>query len=211
MIKKLLILVIVAGFCFTVMAQEQPSVGIGVKGGTPGAGVEIGFRFTPNIGTRLGLNYFTYSYDTTQEGIEYDADLTLLSIAGLIDWHPAGGSFRVSGGFLYNGNEVEGKAKGDLRIGGTDYTDVKVKAKVDFDDFAPYVGIGWDTSFGVERQWGFICDLGIIYHGIPHVTLKAEGTGIDPADVRKEKKDIEDNIKNYQWYPIITLGLIYRF
>ncbi|MCM8777514.1 MAG: hypothetical protein NC905_04550 [Candidatus Omnitrophica bacterium] len=211
MIKKLLILGVVAGFCFTLMAQEAPSVGIGIKVGTPGPGIEIGMPFTPNIGGRLGLNYFTYSYDTTQEGIEYDADLTLFSLGALIDWHPTGGSFRVTGGLLYNGNEVTGKAKGDIKIGDTEYTDVEVKTTVDFDDISPYVGIGWDTSFGTEKQWGFICDLGIIYHGAPNVTLKATGAGIDPNDVKKEKEELEDNIEDFKLYPVITLGLIYKF
>lgn len=214
MIKRLLILVAVAGLCFTAMAQEETlagPVGIGVKLGTLGPGVEIGIPFTPNICARLGLNYFTYSYDTTQEGIEYDADLTLFSIGALIDWHPTGGIFRVSGGFIYNGNEVEGKAEGDIEIGDNEYTDIEVKATVDFDEFSPYVGIGWDTSFGAEKQWGFICDLGIIYHGEPNVKIKATGTGIDPDDVEQEEEELEDNIEDFKWYPVITLGLIYRF
>ena len=205
--------IVVAGLCLTGFADEEGAArfGIGIKAGTPGAGVELSMPFTSNFGGRLGFNYFTYSYDTTQEGIDYDADLTLLSIAALIDWHPTGGSFRVSGGVIYNGNEVEGKASGDLKIGENEYTDVKAKAKVDFDDIAPYVGIGWDTSFGAERQWGFICDIGVIYHGTPNVSFTATGTGIDPADVQEEKKELEDNIEDFRFYPVITLGLIYKF
>ncbi|MCM8760317.1 MAG: hypothetical protein NC832_01170 [Candidatus Omnitrophica bacterium] len=213
--KKVIILGVVVGFCFISMAQETPSAGFGVKIGTLGPGIEIGMSFTPKIAARLGLNYFTYSYDTTEEGIDYDAGLTLFTLGPVIDWHPTGGSFRVSGGLLYNGNEVTGKAKRDLhlRIGGHEYPNATVKTTVDFDDLSPYVGIGWDTSFGAERQWGLICDLGIIYHGVPHVTLKATATEarIDPEDVRKEKKEIEDAVKSFQWYPVITAGFIYRF
>jgi len=206
--------VILAALCVTSMAQEEgPSgVGFGIKVGTPGVGVEVSIPFTTNIGGRLGVNYYTYSYDTTQEGIEYDSDLTLFSIAGLVDWHPAGGSFRLTGGLLYNGNELEGKAKGDIKIGDNEYTDAEVKAKVDFDDLAPYVGIGWDTSFGSERQWGFICDIGVIYHGTPSVSLKAEGTG--PAletDIEKEEDELKAAVDDYVWYPVITVGLIYKF
>ncbi|MCM8820546.1 MAG: hypothetical protein NC932_01145 [Candidatus Omnitrophica bacterium] len=223
MIKKLLVLGLVAGFCFTVMAQEAPSVGLGVKVGTPGPGVEIGIPFTPNIGGRLGLNYFTYSYDTTQEGIKYDANLTLFSIAGLIDWHPTGGSFRVTGGLLYNGNELTGKAKieegGTIKIGDIEYTDTEVgtlKAKADFDDLSPYLGIGWDTSFGAEKQWGFICDLGVIYHNSPNIKLTSKGGTLssDPDfldELKKEQEELEDSIEDFKLYPVITLGLIYRF
>lgn len=214
--KKWLLRVLIVGilcFSFKGFAQEEtlPSVGLGVKIGTPGVGIEVGMPFTSKIGGRLGLNYFTYSYDTKQEGIEYDANLNLFTIGALVDWYPTGNIFRLTGGLLYNGNEVKGKAKGDIKIGDNEYTDVKVKAGIDFDDIAPYVGIGWDTSFGAEKKWGFIGDIGFIYHGIPHVSFSATGTGIDPDDVKKEKEDLEDSIKKYEWYPVVTLGFIYRF
>jgi len=226
MLKRIAMgLVVATVLCITGFAQEDGSVklGVGVKVGTPGAGIEIGMPFTEKIGGRLGFNYFTYDYDTTQEGVDYKADLTLLTVAGLIDWHPTGGSFRVSGGVLYNGNEVTGKgdfsATDSIKIGDNYYTGAeigKLEAKVDFDDIAPYIGIGWDTSFGAEKQWGFICDLGLIYHGAPHVDLKSKGgtKSSDPGfleDLRKEKKEIEDNIDDFVIYPVATFGLLYRF
>jgi len=216
--------IVVAGLCLTGFAQEEGAArfGIGIKAGTPGAGVELSMPFTSNFGGRLGFNYFTYSYDTTQEGIDYDADLTLLSIAALIDWHPTGGSFRVSGGVLYNGNEAEGKAKvgaGGVDINGINYTADQVgtlKAKVDFNNIAPYVGIGWDTSFGAEKQWGFICDIGVIYQDSPNLKLTSKGGTLssDPtflANLKAQEKDTEDSIEDFRFYPVITLGLIYKF
>ena len=64
---------------------------------------------------------------------------------------------------------------------------------------------------GQKDSGGFICDIGVIYHGTPHVSFTATGTGIDPADVEEEKKKLKDNIEDFRFYPVITLGLIYKF
>jgi len=223
---KAVMLVLAAGMCFTVAAQENAGAGFAVKGGTPGAGVEISMPFTSNFGGRLGVNYLIGAYNTTQEGIEYKADLNLFSIAGFVDWHPTGGSFRLSGGLLYNGNKVEGKAKiGDtINIGDATYTAAQVgtlKAKATFADIAPYAGIGWDTSFGKGKQWGFVCDFGVVYQDSPGIKLTAKGgTLSDPdhpdyplflAELEKEQKSLEKNVKDFKWYPVITVGLMFRF
>src|SRR6056297_1721923 len=73
---------------------------VGLKVSTLGAGVEVERSFSEKFGGRVGLNYFSYSYDGTEEDIDYDFDLELLSGALLLDWHPFSGSFRLTGGLF---------------------------------------------------------------------------------------------------------------
>ncbi|MCX8082255.1 MAG: hypothetical protein N3D17_02490 [bacterium] len=225
--KKMVVkisMLLIAGLCIAGFAQEEGSVGFGagIKLGTPGPGIEVAIPFTDKFGGRINLNYFTYDYDTTQEGIKYEAELNLMTIGATIDWYPTGRGFRLTGGVFYNGNEITGKGEigpGGVNIGGTTYTSTdvgKLKAKADFDTLSPYIGIGWDTSFGGERQWGFIGDVGILYHGSPNIKLSSKGGTLsdDPtflANLKKEEKEIEDNVEDFVWYPVITVGLIYRF
>ncbi|WP_052507491.1 hypothetical protein [Desulfonatronovibrio magnus] len=85
---------------------------------------------------------------------------------------------------------------------------------IDVNDVTPYLGLGWGTNFGVDRNWFFTFDLGVLYHGSPSISLKAENPlnlDILNEDIRREIKDIESDVKNYRWYPVVALGFTYRF
>ena len=57
------------------------------------------------------MNYFTYSYDSEESGSQYELELELKSAGFFVDLHPFKQAFRITGGFLINGNEVTGNAK----------------------------------------------------------------------------------------------------
>ncbi len=204
--------------CFS-MANAQ-GVSIGLKAGTLGAGIEVGGAFTDTLGARLGVNYFTYSDSGTKVDIEYDFDVSLQSVSLLLDWHPSRGSFRISGGALYNGNKVESVAKtsATYKIGDIIYTAADVgtlDGEIDFNELAPYLGLGWDTSFGKSGRFGFVFDLGAIYQGSANVKLSADGAlSNDPtflSELKKEEKNLQDELDNYKFYPVIAVGISYRF
>ncbi|HET9678933.1 MAG TPA: hypothetical protein VFP95_00025, partial [Gammaproteobacteria bacterium] len=84
--------------------------GITAKASTLGLGVELNQSFNEYVGVRLGLNNYSYAYDTTEDGIEYNFDLELNSVMLLLDYHPFGGNFRLSAGIVKNNNEFQGNA-----------------------------------------------------------------------------------------------------
>jgi hypothetical protein len=218
--RKIFILavaVIISALYSTSYAQH---VSIGVKASTLGAGLEAGFGLADSIGARLGVNYFEYDYDGTEDDIDYDFDLNLMSVSALLDWHPLAGSFRISGGVLYNDNSIDAEAKSSLTydIGDTTYTAAQVgsiTADIDFNDFTPYVGIGWDTSFGKSNSFAFIADLGVIYQDSPIVEINTTGPVSSLQsfrdDLAKEEENLEEDIDSYKYYPVISLGFSYRF
>lgn len=180
---------------------------------TLGAGLEVAKGFTPNFGVRAGFNYFTYGYEATESDVAYDIDLELRSFGVLADWHPFKGAFRLSGGLLINGNGLSGKAKptAAVKIGDTDYNLTSIDLDISYNTLAPYFGLGWDTTFGDTDNWGFAFDLGLIYSGSPEASITTSGANVAPADLSKEKEELQNDLDSLKWWPVISAGLVYQF
>jgi hypothetical protein len=200
--------------------QDISDVSVALKAGTLGAGLEAETSFSDSFGARVGINYFTYSDTWTENDIDYDIDLNLLSVSALLDWHPFQGSFRVSGGALYNGNDIDmdSKSAATYQIGDTTYTSANIgnlTANVDFNDVAPYFGVGWDTTFGKSNKFGFLLELGAIYQGPPKVDLSISGplSGNQALqnDLQAEEDKLKEDLDNFEYYPVLAVGFNYRY
>jgi len=184
---------------------------------TLGAGLEVAKGFTPNFGVRAGFNYFSYAYDAKESDISYDFELELKSFAMFADWHPFKGAFRLSGGLLINGNGLTGNAKptAPVDIGGTDYSLDSINLDISYNTIAPYVGLGWDTTFGDDDNWGFAFDLGLIYSGSAEASLTANGAGTSiagfEANRKKEQDELQNDLDSLKWWPVVSAGLVYQF
>ncbi len=195
-------------------------ISVGVKAGSLGAGLEVESSYMGMAGFRLGVNYFTYDMTSTFDDVEYTVDLTLKSLSAILDWHPFKGDFRISGGVLFNGNNVKIDAKptASYEIGDRTYTISEIgtlKGDIDFNDMAPYLGIGWDTSFGRDNLFGLAFELGAVYQGSPEVNLSADGPiSSDPtfqSNLAKEEEKQQEDLDSFKYYPVISLGVNYRF
>jgi hypothetical protein len=201
----------------TVYAQN---FSVGLKASTLGAGIEAETSFSDTFGGRVGINYFEYDFNGTKDDIDYDFDVTLLSVSALLDWHPFKGSFRVSGGVMYNGNDIDADARSSAtyEIGNTTYQASQVgnlTGDIDFNDVAPYAGIGWDTSFGKSGRFGLLVDLGVMYQGSPEVDFTANGpisaSQAFQNDLASEEENLQNDIDEYEYYPVVSIGFAYRF
>ena len=195
-------------------------IALTLKAGTLGVGIEGTKRITENINARVGVNAFEYDYSGTESDIKYDFDLELLSASALIDWHPFNNAFRASAGLFLNDNSLELKAKaaGSYQIGDTTYTAAQVgtlKGELEFDDVSPYIGIGWGNAVGKDKSWTICVDIGVIYQGSPELSLTADGTLSNNAafqsNLSREKADLEDDLEDFEFYPVISLGVAYKF
>lgn len=195
-------------------------VGIGVKAGTLGAGVEASVSLVSNLNLRLGANKFKYEFDDTLDDIKYNTELDLNSQSLMLDWHPFGGSFRLSAGVFRNRNEVSavGTPTTGAQIGDTFYSPAQigtVSGTVSLDPSASYLGIGWGNAVGKNKRFGFIVDLGVLFQKSPDVTLSTTGLlSSDPgfqADLRQEELNIEADIEDFEAYPVVSLGFSFRF
>lgn len=202
-------------------SNEKFALGIGL--GTTGYSLNGTFNLTEK--TNLRAIYAAYD-DTLNEnsgGIDYNYDLDLSTFSLLLDWHPFNGNFRVSLGAVNNGNEYKATASqttGNITVGNQSFSTSQLgtlRAEVDTDNFAPYFGIGWGNAVAKKgSSLSFSADVGIIFQGEPSVNLTTEGT--DPAiqsqvttQLSVEQAELEDDLDDFKFYPVLNIGTTYRF
>lgn len=199
---------------------DSGGLAIAGKAGTLGLGGELTAGITSDINARFGLNKLDFDFDDEFDDVEYDVDMDFSSVSALVDWYVFGGSFHLTGGLLSMDHEfdLDGTPTASVEIGGTVYTPAQagtLSGRAEIDGVAPYVGIGWGNPISSGRRWGLYCDLGVAFTDSPDVSLSANGTlASDPtfqANLARERKEIEDDLEPFQFYPVISLGLYYRF
>jgi hypothetical protein len=200
--------------------SHAQSSSVALRVSTLGAGLELERSFSDLIGGRIIANYFTYNYSGTEDDIKYNFDLILKSMGFLLDWHPFKGSFKISGGVIYSGNGLDAEARSatSYKIGDRTYSPDqigKLTGEIELNDFAPYVGIGWDTSSGKEHALGFVFELGVVYQGAPDVDLSVTGPIANDItfqrDLAKEEGNLQDALNEFKFYPVVAIGISYRF
>jgi hypothetical protein len=205
-------------------------VAIGAKGGTLGLGVEMTVGLSQQWNGRLGINGFDYSDRREASDIEYDAEAQLRSATALFDFHPGGRGFRLTAGAVWNRTKVKGSslppASGFYDIGGVQVPAAilgTLDAEADFDPIVPYVGLGWGNAVRVGRKVGFSFDLGAVFQGKADVELTPVLPANSPINTTpgarealqilldREESDIEDEAGDYEVYPVVSIGVTYRF
>lgn len=219
--KFVTLVVLTISISFGTSAAEQGGVALGINAGTLGIGGDLTIGLAPKANLRVKANGFKYKYDSTQDGIDYKFDLGLLSAMGVVDLHPTGGGFRLTGGLMLNKNKIDADAQpsASYTIGNTTYTPTEVgtmTAKMDFKTMAPYAGLGWGNAVGEDKKIGFVLDLGAAFQGSPNATLAATGGLLASdanflANLEREERNLEDEVKSFKLYPVLTVGLSYRF
>lgn len=222
---------VAALLCFLSSGPAQAAdVAIGGKGGTLGLGVELTVGLGQQWNTRLGINGFDYSDRREASDIEYDAEAQLRTAAALLDFHPGGRGFRLTAGAVWNGTTVEGSslppASGFYDIGGVPVPVAilgTLDAEAEFDPFAPYVGLGWGNAVGSNQKVGFSFDIGVVFQGEADVELTPVLPANSPINttpgarelleilLEREESEIEDEAADYDIYPVVSIGVTYRF
>ncbi len=207
---------------------------------TTGVGVDYIYGISPNLHLRASVNGGQLSYDfegddnNGQEGdeLQYEGDLNLFSIGGTADWYPTGGWFRLSAGLFFSDNNASGSATCESASGSCEFGDDgeefnrqqlgTVEADVEFNPIAPYVGVGFGNPLK-KQGWGFSGDIGLLIQGSADVELRSQGdcSAVPPfnidctaerdAALEEEEREIEEDVKALQAYPVINLALTYRF
>lgn len=186
-------------------------VALGIKGGTQGAGLELTKGISQNLNLRFDVNGYSFDADEQYEGNDYQLDLDLRMYGAHVDWHPFGGGFRMSAGIYSNGSELAGFTEGSVTIDGNTQS-TRLDATVDFDSTAPYLGIGWGNAVSQDQRFGFNVNLGVVYTGSPEVTLtETGGNFFTDQELREEEQRLQDEIDDFEYYPVVNVGVSYRF
>lgn len=209
---------------FTLFGTANADFGVGVRAGTLGLGVEGRWSPIPWFDVRAGINSYDYDNDGMEAGIDYDATLALDSYYATGNIKFPLSPMRLTAGAFSNKNEVLLASKdiggGTFDIGNSSFSAADVgtlQAVASFDDFAPYVGLGFD--FEVFGKVGLNFDFGVLWQGEAGVFLEATGLPDAPAAVQAqllpeletERLELEDALDDYKAWPVVSLAFIYNF
>jgi hypothetical protein len=210
---------------FALMGFASPAraegVALGLKAGTLGAGLDLTVGLAPIINLRVGVQAFSLSRTFTEQGISYDGKADLRSAWLLLDVHPGGKGTRVSLGGVYSRNKLTGAspASGTVTVNGVAYPVAligTIDGEATANDLCPYLGLGWGNAVRPGSPVRLAFDVGVFYQGAPKVSLTAHPVNpalvpLFSADLEKERQKVEDDASGYKFYPVVSLGLSYRF
>ena len=91
-----------------------------------------------------------------------------------------------------------------------------INAKVDYDRFAPYIGIGWGNAVRQDQSLSFALDIGVIGMSDANINLTSSGTNATiqsalDTQLEIEKRELESSLDGFDLYPVVNLSLAYRF
>jgi hypothetical protein len=222
---KSLVLIALTGVLSVSAAHAQPGAASTVSIGTTGVGLHLVMPYNDNVQFRAGFNGYSHSTTESTDDATYDISAKLRTFDALVDYFPSAGAFRVTGGLIYNGNKVDLTARPN---GGATYTfngkPYSVSAvgdihgEMDFNKVAPYLGVGFGNTVEKKKGWGFTADLGVMFQGSPNVNLTSSdctaGTTLCSqlaTDLAAENAELREKAKDFQYYPVVRVGLSYKF
>ena len=209
--------------------SSAQDIGLGLRAGTTGIGGELGFSITPKLIVR---GHFTALSQTVKEE-EVGDDPKMLgsgkaktgAIMGFLDFHPFGNSFRLTVGAGKNQFDVsasvvpaENVCFGDKNqqgvCDGKEMTPERLgtlSANVTYpSSIHPYAGIGFGNLAYGRSTVTFLFDAGVTYAGSPEITLTNDGL-FSPTTTTENVQTLNDGIESFKWYPVVSLGLGFRF
>jgi hypothetical protein len=205
----------------TGMAHAQTGIAVGVGIGTTGGVAEAQVQITPNIQLRGGYNYLQYDVDDAYDDVEYTGDLDLSTLAAFVDFRPFANSFIITGGAYFGEKSLSLAAVSGqtFEIGGQTFTAAQVgtlTGSVDLEDTAPFVGLGWDTTFQGNGGIGFKLIAGAMFTGTPEANLTSTGGTLSndanfQQQLATEEQNLQDDIDDYEIYPVLQAGLTFSF
>lgn len=199
--------------------------------GTSGIGLHLTAPIAPDYGfeARIGANYLSsYKFNKNTTQIAYSFKASLRTIDALIDWHPLHSGFRLTGGLVYNNNVIDGigvpsrVTSFSFENGSYSTTQIgRLFGRITFNSVAPYLGFGWSQPDS-ERGWSASSDVGVMYQGSPKTALayggcSLPGTGcalvanaVTPL-LAAETRRLDDQLHTYRFFPVVRVGVSYRF
>jgi hypothetical protein len=197
------------------LAAQAGEVYVGA--GTTGIVVGVGGQVGPRAGVRLEGNFLDYSRTVSTSNVDYDGKLKSSAGSLLVDFFPvSGGCFRITAGAVVGDGKVTavGRPRNNtLNINGqvVNATGESINFTVKQPSVQPYLGIG--VGHALKTGFGFFADLGATY-GKPRVDFSATPglvAAAGQANIDAERQDVQNKADNYKFYPVVKLGISYRF
>lgn len=233
----LLCTILLGAITYAQSEKDSGSFGVGVKASLLGGGVEAAARVTHRTNVRAGFNIFSYSRGFTKDGIPYSGQLSFRTVEAHYDIFPFAGKFHVSPGVLvYAQTPITATAavpaQASFSLGGSTYYSstaqpVTGTGNIKFNQAAPMATFGWGNLVPRKKSshLSIPAEFGVAFQGAPKATLNLAGTACLSPDVNcmsvtspqiqsgvlAEQTKINNSMSFFKAYPIISVGVGYKF
>ena len=216
------------------------SIGIALRAGIGGLGVDVATPLTPKFNLRAGFDYFKYGYSFREEGADINAELRLSAGHASLDWFPFGGRFRLSPTIVFaNNNKAHATALvppgTTLSLNGEDYVSSTAdplhgSGTVTFRKTSPGLTLGFGNIIPRKRShFSIPFEAGFYYVNQPRLSIDFSGKACDPgysqdigcSEVTDDPGFQHDlaafiarnnhNLSYASFYPVISIGFGYTF
>jgi hypothetical protein len=209
--RKILLILLLLSAPQILHAQK---FGLKANAGTLGLGGEAVLKMNNSFNLRAGFHTFSLNYNLGSRNsgdFDFSGRMVLRNISGLIDLHPFGNNFRISGGLIYADNDFSAvlKPRKTYQIGGDLYTAAQlgnVFADIEYARFAPYASFGFGNVFSGDVI-GYNIEFGIMFHQKPEVSMQAEGA---LAPTTEQAALLENNLEWTEYYPVLKFSIYFR-
>ncbi|MBU2761427.1 hypothetical protein [Acidithiobacillus sulfurivorans] len=199
-------LVVLATLMAPLSANASP---FSILGGVGTTGVYGGaqYRESPYFTTQAQIGGFSLDPSFSSGGENYNLGVHLLN--GLIaeQWHPWEQGFYLTAGVFINGNRLSLQPSAS---NAGNYA-LATPAKVTFNTIDPYFGIGYSQRFSSRSPWSFNLSAGAAYQGTPKVSVDQ---GVGPYAqyaYAAEVSNLNQSLDAFRWYPVVQVGIGYRW
>jgi hypothetical protein len=219
----------------TIAPELRPfrSWAVGFRASTLGLGVEFATPLAGRINLRSSFNLFAFNDPYSMDGLNYDARMHLQSSQTTLDWFVGG--FHISPGFLYFKNAMSAPVfvgPGQTFVLGTQTFLNSVDDPVTGSSYvifprtiAPLLLFGYGNLLPRHGEHlSLPVEVGVAYTGAAQINVDLNGTACvtngcvnfsQNADAQKflkqEVQILNEDLKHYPVFPIVSLGLAYRF
>lgn len=222
---KILHLILFLSFSVILLAQEAEEApatlekdwAAGINLGTLGMGAEVSYAINRNFSARAGINYLKYEFSNIpyKDHPEVEASNTFrtgaISFTGDYFFHK---NWRVSTGVmisLIHGQRdyyaTEPIPIQDITATTEEFGSMKVE--VTPNKVAPFISMGFGKGISHNKMVSFNVDLGVAYTGKMKATFTADGM-LSPSASEKQENQLEDNLKELQFYPVLSFRLNFK-
>jgi len=169
----------------------KPSTGrlaVSAKYGSTGPAADLTYGWSRELHGRLTLSYEPHP----DRG---EKDTIRATVALLLDWHPGGRAFRLSGGLAYLHTESFDAPAGSRSFGSN--------------EVVPYFGIGWGNPLATGSRWRFVVDLGAFGGGGSSDRTVSDSARASTSSAREDGSG--GLTVRFSWRPVVSTGISFRF
>jgi len=211
------------------------TVAVGLRFSTLGPGLEVATPLSQHLNLRSIINVADYGYKFTSNGGNYNAEIHFHSAQMSVDWFPFHGRFHISPGIMAFNNKIAAQLKvasnqtfdiEDYEIStgaggwlqgsatGTYSRRIAPVLMAGFGNILPRNGGHFSAPFEIGVAYPGPAQLSAYLYGASCTTDGCQDLSTDPqiqSLLQQKENTLNNELKAIQVYPIVSMGLAYRF